>query len=71
MQQAALILVLVGLIGGLAVGLQGPLSSMIGQLMTRLVIDHFGLLDAAVRPIDLSRILGVVILFVGVYLIVR
>jgi transporter family-2 protein len=146
MQQATLIFVLVGLMGGLAVGLQGPLSSMIGQrlgplesvfiihlggmvaaaiplllmrggalgawhtlpwyaliagvfglvvvvavsytipqlgvtatvvlivtgqLITGLLIDHFGLLDAAIRPIDVSRVLGVVILFAGVYLMVR
>jgi transporter family-2 protein len=42
-----------------------------GQLATGLLVDHFGLLDTAVRPLDLTRILGVVVVFVGVYLIVR
>ena len=146
MEQATLIFALAGLMGGLAVGLQGPLASMIGQrlgplesvfivhlggliaaaiplaflrggalgswrvvpwyalvaglfglvvvvainftiprlgaistvmlivtgqLIAGLVIDHFGLLDTAIRPISLSRIIGLAILFVGVYLVVR
>jgi transporter family-2 protein len=42
-----------------------------GQLVTGLLVDHFGLLDTAIRPLDLSRIIGVAVLFAGVYLIVR
>ncbi len=146
MQQATLVFVLFGLIGGLAVGLQSPLASLLGQrlgplesvfiihigggiaagipllllrggaleswrsvpwyalvagifglvvviavtftiprlgttatavlivagqLIAGLVIDHFGLFDTLVRPIDLTRILGILIMFVGVYLVVR
>ncbi len=42
-----------------------------GQLVLSLVLDHFGLLGADVRHIDLSRVIGVLVLFVGVWLIVR
>ena len=44
---------------------------IIGQLSMGIVIDHFGLFGAATRPIDLPRILGVVALLVGGYLIAR
>lgn len=44
---------------------------IIGQLLTGMVIDHFGLMGVAVRPIDLSRILGLVVLLAGGYLISR
>ena len=42
-----------------------------GQLVVSVLLDQFGVLGAQVRPIDLSRILGIAILFVGVWLIVR
>jgi len=40
-----------------------------GQLITGVVIDHFGWLGVAQRPIDLSRILGMGALLLGGYLI--
>ncbi len=42
-----------------------------GQLMMSLLIDHFGLLETAIRPLDVGRVLGIALLFVGVWLIVR
>jgi transporter family-2 protein len=42
-----------------------------GQLLVGLLIDHYGLLGTAIRPIDLSRLLGIVVVFLGVWLIVR
>jgi len=42
-----------------------------GQLVISVLLDHFGLLGAQARPIDLARILGIAVLFVGVWLIVR
>jgi transporter family-2 protein len=42
-----------------------------GQLVISVLLDHFGLLGAQVRPIDLTRILGIAVLFFGVWLIVR
>ncbi len=35
------------------------------------LIDHFGLLGATVRPLDLSRLAGIVVLLLGTWLIVR
>jgi transporter family-2 protein len=42
-----------------------------GQLLVGVVLDHFGLLGAAVRPLELSRLIGMVVVFVGVWLMVR
>jgi len=42
-----------------------------GQLVVSTVADHFGWLGAEVRPIDLTRMVGIMVLFVGVWLIVR
>ena len=42
-----------------------------GQLMVSAVLDHFGLLGASVRPLDPTRILGMVVVFVGVWLTVK
>lgn len=44
---------------------------IIGQLSMGIVIDHFGLFGVAARHIDLPRILGVVGLLAGGYLITR
>jgi transporter family-2 protein len=42
-----------------------------GQLTIGAWLDHFGLLGAAVRPFDLSRLAGIFVLSVGVWLMVR
>lgn len=44
---------------------------IVGQLVTGVLIDHFGLLGAVVRPVDLPRIAGILLLLVGAYLIAR
>lgn len=44
---------------------------IIGQLIVGLLIDHFGWLGVTVHPISFSRVLGVVILMLGGYLIAR
>ncbi len=44
---------------------------IIGQLVTGVIIDHFGLLGVITRQIDLSRILGVLALVFGAYLIAK
>ncbi len=44
---------------------------IIGQLLSSIIIDHFGLFNLPVHSIDLTRILGVVVLFAGVYLIIK
>jgi transporter family-2 protein len=144
--ESVLLIVLVGLIGGLAVGMQGPLASVLtqrmgplessfvvhlggalvsivplviigggklgqwrsapwyalgagvfglvvlsavsytiprigvaaaivtivaGQILLSAVLDHFGLLGAAVRPLDAPRVLGLGVVMLGVWLTVR
>ncbi len=41
------------------------------QFVMGAVIDHFGLLGAAVRPLDISRLLGVAVLLLGTWLMIR
>ena len=40
-----------------------------GQMLAAVLIDHFGLLGLAQRPLDLPRIIGVVLLIGGVILL--
>jgi len=44
---------------------------IIGQLLSSILIDHFGLFNLPVHQLDLSRVIGVMVLFVGVYLIIK
>ena len=41
------------------------------QFITIAIVDHFGLLGAAMRPLDFSRLLGFGVLTFGVWLIMR
>lgn len=43
----------------------------LGQLVASITVDHFGLFDVAVRQIDGNRILGVLLVLVGAYLVSR
>jgi transporter family-2 protein len=45
--------------------------ALAGQLTTALVMDHFGWLGLPVNPISLTRVTGVVLLGIGVWLIAR
>jgi transporter family-2 protein len=40
-----------------------------GQLISAVIFDHFGLMGFVIRQITLPRILGVIFLVLGVYLI--
>jgi len=44
---------------------------LVGQIVAISVIDHFGLFGARVRPVDLTRGLGIVLLAIGVILAQR
>jgi bacterial/archaeal transporter family-2 protein len=46
-------------------------ATVCGQLVTALAIDRFGLLGLDGRPLTVSRLLGVVLLVAGTFLIVR
>ncbi len=41
------------------------------QFIVGALIDHFGLLGADLRPLDLPRAIGVLIVLVGIWLILR
>lgn len=54
------------------VGALGTMALIVaGQLVLATALDHFGWLGASVRPIDAQRVAGIVVLFIGVWLIVR
>ena len=40
-----------------------------GQLLVSIILDHYGLLNLQQHPINNGRIIGVILLIVGVYLI--
>lgn len=44
---------------------------VVAQLILSTLLDHFGLLGTSVRPIDMSRTLGVAVLLLGTWLMVR
>ena len=67
-------LVIVGTIGYTVprLGLTKAFTIIIAaQLIVAALLDHFGLLGAATRPMDLSRLLGIGILVLGVWLTTR
>jgi transporter family-2 protein len=42
-----------------------------GQLIGSVIIDHYGLLGLTSHPISFTRIIGIILLFVGVLLVIR
>jgi len=44
---------------------------VVAQLVTAALLDHFGLLGATVRVLDPARLLGIVVLFAGTWMIMR
>ena len=42
-----------------------------GQLLVSMILDHFGLLGAAERTLDVTRVLGMAVVLVGVWLTVK
>lgn len=44
---------------------------IVGQLTMGILIDHFGLFGATIRPVDFSRVVAAVLLIVGGWLMVR
>lgn len=44
---------------------------VLGQLLMGVLIDHFGLLRSAVHPMSIYRLLGVLLVVAGVYLVRR
>jgi len=70
----ALGLIIVGSIGYVTprLGLVAAFTIFVAAQFTfGAVIDHFGLFGAAIRPIDLTTLAGMVIVLAGVWLIVK
>lgn len=44
---------------------------IIGQLLTGVLLDTFGWLGVPARPLDATRILGIIVLLIGGFLVVR
>lgn len=54
------------------VGVAAAITTIVaGQLLVSTVLDHYGLLGAASRPLDATRILGLGVVMVGVWLTVK
>ncbi|HAV77755.1 MAG TPA: hypothetical protein DCX53_10440 [Anaerolineae bacterium] len=54
------------------VGVAAAITTLIaGQLLMGIILDHYGLLGAAIKPLDVTRIIGISVVMVGVWLTVR
>jgi len=54
------------------IGVAGSIITIVsGQLLVGTLLDHFGWLGADVRPLDATRIVGLVIVIIGVWLTVK
>ncbi len=67
-------LVIVGAIGysTARLGLIVPLSIILAvQYLTLALVDHYGWLGASVRPLDFTRVIGIIVMLAGLLLIMR
>ena len=46
-------------------------ATIAGQLAVSVVVDHFGLLGVAKQPVTVARVVGIALLGLGTYLVVR
>ena len=54
------------------VGVAASITTIVaGQLLVGTILDQFGLLGAAVRPLDVTRLFGLGVVLVGVWLTVK
>lgn len=54
------------------VGVAASITTIVaGQLLVGTILDQYGLLGAAVKPLDVTRVLGLGIVLVGVWLTVK
>lgn len=54
------------------VGIAASITAIVaGQLLVGLFLDHFGLLGASVRPLDVTRLIGIAVVLTGVWLTVK
>lgn len=54
------------------VGVAASFTTIVaGQLLVGMILDHFGLLGAAERSLDVTRIIGIIVVLAGVWLTVK
>ncbi len=54
------------------VGVAASITTVVaGQLLVGVILDHFGLLGASVRVLDVTRLIGLIVVLAGVWLTVR
>ena len=54
------------------VGVAASITTIVaGQLLVSVILDHYGLLGASIRTLDVTRVLGMAVLLVGVWLTVK
>ena len=70
-------LIFIAFVAGLAITLQGQFMGLMDRALGTkesifiTYIDHYGFFGAAVRSMDLSRLLGLSLMLIGVWLVVR
>ncbi|MDL2212024.1 DMT family transporter [Erysipelotrichaceae bacterium OttesenSCG-928-M19] len=50
--------------------IQATLMPLLGQIIMSMIIDHFGLLNSLQQPFDLTRLIGIILVLIGVILAV-
>ncbi len=54
------------------VGVATSITAIVaGQLLISIILDHFGLLGTAVKPLDITRVIGISVVLFGVWLTVK
>jgi transporter family-2 protein len=54
------------------VGVAASITAIVaGQLLVGMILDHFGLLGASVRSLDITRLIGISVVLTGVWLTVK
>jgi len=54
------------------IGIAATITTIVaGQLLVGTILDHYGLLGAAVRSMDLTRLIGLAVVLAGVWLTVK
>lgn len=54
------------------VGVAASITTVVaGQLLVGMILDHFGLLGATVRTLDITRLVGMAVVLFGVWLTVK
>src|SRR5512138_2576767 len=54
------------------VGVAASITTIVaGQLLVGMILDHYGLLEATVRSLDVTRIIGMAVVLLGVWITVK